>query len=229
MNKKENKMEPKMKKSSNGVSQYVLLSILILLFGFTLYSSLVILGKYYKEKEIDNKNQEIIVSGKNKIIITNNGIIDKILESKDFTNGEEVVIENIDTIEIISKDYDNVIKKYFDVRYNISENTFPANSVATSDSPLLVRFAYSFDKEEWTYLTNVISLNGTNITPLTGALYDLSGITGNIRVATNYDIVPDPYRPIKMYWKSETIIKYSDENLGKKIKAEFKVNYKSSD
>ena len=215
----------------NNVSQYVLLCMLILLFGLTLYASLVYAGKYYKNKKDGNENAEIIEikKGNNKVTITNNGTIDKTLTTKDFANGEETIIENINSIELTSDDYENINNKYFDIRYNITNNTFAKSTVATSEIPLLVRFAYSFDKEEWTYINHAISYNDSNITPLTGALYDLSGLKGNIKVETNYKITLDPYVPIKMYWKCETIIKYNDDNLGKNIQAEFRINYKDSD
>ncbi len=211
----------------NDLQQYVLLAILIILFGFTLFTSLVYVGKYYKQKNNELNSEEIIEikHDNTKSVITNNGHIDKILTIEDDNNHEDVIVEKTNVIEITSEDEENLKKEYFNIRYEITENDFSKNIMATGDSDLLVRFSYSFDNEEWNYVTNAISYNDTNITPLVGSLYDISGLKGNIKVLTNFEMTSNPYEPVRVYWRCETIIKYKDENLGKKIQADFKISY----
>ncbi len=214
---------------SNNIQQYVLLIILIILFGFTFFQALVYIGNYYEKKELEkNDNVVEIIEDKTKTVISNNGEIYKTLTIKDDNNHEDVILENVNKIEIISENTEEVIKKYFDIRYTINRNDFPRNFISTNDSDLLVRFSYSFDNESWTYLTNAITIGNTNISPVIGALYDLSGLTGNIRVATDYEVSSNPYENVTMYWKCETIFKYKEENLNKTFQAEFKINYKDN-
>ena len=211
------------------MSQYILFGVLIILFGFTLYSSLVYVGKYYNATNNEYSELIEIRNDKDKIVVTNNGELNKTLTIKDDNNGEDVIVRTYDTIEIDSKDYQNINNYFFDIRYDIIQNDYSKNLIASSDSDVLVRFAYSKDNKEWTYINNAIKYNDINITPLIGALYDLSGIVGNIKVATKFNVKTNPYEKVKIYWKSETIIKYKKDNLGKNIKANFKINYNSMD
>lgn len=215
------------KVAHSNTREYALYIILIILFGFTFYSALVYIGKYYNNKKEQELYSEVIKINKNddRIVISNNGELNKVLSVEDDNNAEDIVIENVDLIEITSKDIKNINTYLFDVRYNILENEFPKNVVATNDSNILVRFAYSYDQENWNYIDNAISINDNNMKPLIGGLYDLSGVIGNIKVATNFQIKSNPYEPVKVYWKSETIMKYNNDNLGKKIKADFKISY----
>ena len=215
------------KVAHSNTREYALYIILIILFGFTFYSALVYIGKYYNNKKEQELYSEVIKINKNddRIVISNNGELNKVLSVEDDNNAEDIVIENVDLIEITSKDIKNINTYLFDVRYNILENEFPKNVVATNDSNILVRFAYSYDQENWNYIDNAISINDNNMKPLIGGLYDLSGVVGNIKIATNFQIKSNPYEPVKVYWKSETIMKYNNDNLGKRIKADFKISY----
>ena len=215
------------KVAHSNTREYALYIILIILFGFTFYSALVYIGKYYNNKKEQELYSEVIKINKNddRIVISNNGELNKVLSVEDDNNAEDIVIENVDLIEITSKDIKNINTYLFDVRYNILENEFPKNVVATNDSNILVRFAYSYDQENWNYIDNAISINDNNMKPLIGGLYDLSGVVGNIKIATNFQIKSNPYEPVKVYWKSETILKYNNDNLGKRIKADFKISY----
>lgn len=235
MNKKDKKKVVKQSKEDleiqsiahyNASTQIVLLFILIVLFGFTLFSSLIYINRYYNMKKELEKNAEVIeISNKqNKIIITNNGEINKTIKAND---DSEIIIESIDTIEIISENYDKLDKIYFDIRYNILENTFTNNMIATNDSDVLVRFSYSFDNTNWEYVNNAITINNTNISPLMSSVYDIAGIVANIKVLSNYEITTNPYTPVKVYWRCETIIN-GKNNIDKSIKANFKIEYKES-
>ena len=203
------------KVAHSNTREYALYIILIILFGFTFYSALVYIGKYYNNKKEQELYSEVIKINKNddRIVISNNGELNKVLSVEDDNNAEDIVIENVDLIEITSKDIKNINTYLFDVRYNILENEFPKNVVATNDSNILVRFAYSYDQENWNYIDNAISINDNNMKPLIGGLYDLSGVVGNIKIATNFQIKSNPYEPVKVYWKSETILKYNNDNL----------------
>ena len=208
----------KIKKVANQNNVQTIIAImLILLFGLTLFTTLVYVGKFYHNKYNDNNNQETIeiIKDDTKIVISNNGSINKTLSTSDNNKSKEIILENIDTIEIESHDYNNILKKYFDIRYNITKNDFTKNVLGTNDSDVIVRFAFSYDKKEWFYLNNAVTINGSNINSLIGSSYDLAGVIGNVKVLTNYELSTNP-----------TIIKYKEENLGKTIQAEFKVNYK---
>lgn len=209
-------------------SQILLFVILILLFGLTFFSSLVYIGKYYLNS---NKDAEIIEieDYKNNIFITNDGKINRSVTKKDIENKENIVIEKYATIELkTNKNSNEDGKVLFNVRYDINENDFSINPISTNASDVLVRFAYSFDNEDWTYINNVISANDSNLSPLMGNYFDIAGLISNLKIITNYELTNKPNEMIKMYWKSETVIQSKSENINKNLNVNFKIEYKEN-
>ena len=62
-----------------------------------------------------------------------------------------------------------------------------------------------------------------------GSFYDIAGITGTLKVSTNNSLTSKPGEAVKMYWKCETIILNKEDNIGKEINSEFKIEYKNND
>lgn len=207
----------------------VLLVVLILLFCFTLFITSSYIIKYNNELKI-NGNEEIIEITNKKInaSIINNGTIDEKISSLVFEDEKKIVIEKENVIEIISSDdEDNTIE--FNINYNILVNEFKTNLIPTNKSEVLVKFAYSYDGDNWTYINNVISTNISNISPLIGNTYDIAGLVTNLRVATNYELGMKDKEKTKMYWKSETIFKNLDQSEAvKHFKANFTIDYKTN-
>ena len=207
-------------------SQVLLLFILVVLFAFTLYNSLMYIGKYYINKNKLENDVEIIEikNSKNSALINNEGYLEK--QITDNIEEEETVIIKTSSITLkTNKDEtkDGTIK--FDLKYDILENDFPININSKDDSDLRVRFAYSYDGENWTYINNAISTYESTLNPLIGNYYDISGIVSTLKVATNTELASAPGESKTMYWKSETVIKNKSDNVGKKIKANFKIDY----
>jgi len=212
----------------NKVHKFLLVT-LILLFFFTLFISISYIIKYTKESSL-HKNGEIIEIKTEKInsTIINNGIIESIINKESFKDKNEIVLENINIIELKPNTKDNGKIKY-DVKYNIYINDFKQNVISTRKSEVLVRFSYSFDNENWIYTNNVITTNTSNISPLIGNNYDISGITTNLNIATNQELSTTNNKATKMYWRSETIFKNNDDFEGNKnFKANFTIEYKTS-
>ncbi len=213
---------------SSSASQILLLFVLIVLFGFTLFNSLYYIGKYYwNEKDYEKGIETIEINNKkNTVFILNQGDIDKKVSEND---KEEIVLVNESSIELTTnKDEAKDGKITFDVKYNISENDFPVNLYSKEDSDVRVRFAYSYDNENWTYISNTISTYESTINPLLQNYYDISGIVSTLKIATNFELTSAPGEKSKIYWKSETTIKNKESNLNKGIKANFKIEYKES-
>ena len=210
-------------------SQVLLLFVLIILFGFTLFNSLMYIGKYYINKNKVNNGIEIIEikNSKNSVLINNEGhLVKQITENED---NDEIILVNKSSITLEThKDEkeDGIIK--FDVKYNLLKNTFLSNTTSKNDSDVRVRFAYSFDNENWTYVNNAISTYESTLSPLLGNYYDIAGLESTLKVATNYELTCKSGKSKTMYWKSETVIKNKNENIGKNIEAEFKIDYKES-
>ncbi len=212
----------------NNSSQVLLLFVLIVLFGFTLYNSLMYIGKYYINKNKLENGIEIIEikNSKMSVLINNEGNLEKKITQED--TEDETIIENKSSIAVETlkgEKKDGTIK--FDVKYNILENSFHGNATSKDDSDVRVRFAYSFDNENWTYINNAISTYEGVLSPVVGNYYDIAGIISTLKIATNYELSSKPGESTTMYWKSETIIK-NKQNVGHNIKAEFKIEYKES-
>ena len=208
-------------------TQYFLLAILIILFGLTFFSCLYYIGDYYKEKYDYDKNAENIAINNKKInaLITNNGAIDfKVID--DNATEEKITLESLSSVSITTNNTSKSNGKLiFNLKYDVEENTFPYNLVSKTDSPLLVRFAYSLDNENWTYVNNVISTNNSNITPLMGNYFDISGLKNSLSVKTNYELTSSPGKTEKIYWKSETVITPNNNLKDNELKANFYVEY----
>lgn len=221
-----NDIENKKKKPK---TNKILLIILIMLFCFTLYITGQYIIKYNHDLKLKG-NEEIIEITNSRInaSIVNNGVIDENINNKSFKDGNEITIEKVNVIEIISStEEDN--KLLFDINYNINNNEFKSNVIPSNKSEVLVRFSYSYDEEEWFYINNVISTNTSNISPLIGNNYDISGLITNLRVATNFELSAKDKNKTKMYWKSETIFKNLNDNENiRNFKADFTIDYKTN-
>ncbi len=220
-----------MKKRVEKKSDYstVLLLTLILLFGFTFYITLQYIFSYY-EKENAIQNGEIVEINNNKIsaTIVNCGDIFKTINNDAFAGENEIIVENINSIEAIANNEDNA-KIKINVKYNIIENNFSNNLIASNNSEVLVRFSYSYDQENWTYVNNVISTNTSNISPLIGNNYDIAGLNTTLNVASNFEIEVNNKTKTKIYWRSETIFKKLNNNENdKNLKANFAIEYQPS-
>ena len=211
-----------------GSSQVILLLVLILLFGFTLFNSLMYIGKYYnKQKNLIDGNETIEINKDDKrVFIVNSNNIDEKFTQKS-TNNEDKVITNISSI-LLETDSDSKSDGIitYDVKYNITQNNFVSNLYSQNDSVLRVRFAYSYNNKDWIYITNAISTNEGALTPVIGNYYDISGLVTTLKIASGKELRSNIGEKNTVYWKSETLIKNSDENLNKEIQASFKIEYK---
>lgn len=207
----------------------VLLIILILLFCFTLFITIQYIIKYQESKVITGNEEIIEIKTKDtSASIINNGLIEKKITTESFGEEDEIVVENINSIEMISNEKDHSTIK-FDIKYNISKNDFYANVIPSNKSEVLVRFSYSFDMKNWTYINNVISTNTSNISPLIGNNYDIAGLVTNLNVATNFELSATNKREAVIYWRSETIFKNINKiEEVKELNADFIIEYKSS-
>lgn len=228
---KEDKKIRKVAYSKNS-SQILLLFVLIILFGFTLFCTLVYVGDYYKNKEELKKSSEIIEinTAKGNATIINSGKINKIISNEDVATNENITLENMVTIELkTNANSENDSSIYFDIKYDIKKNDFPYHFIASNDSDSLVRFSYSYDNKEWHYVKNVISTTDSTLNPLMGNYYDIAGLTTTLRIVTNIKLTSKPGKSTKMYWKCETLIKNNKDNIDKEIEADFKIEYKDND
>lgn len=206
--------------------QKYMLGVSIILFCFMLTFSIIFISGYF-QKKLDKPDINDAINTRNNILITNNGEIKLHINKESFVNKNDLKIEKINTIEYDNKDSkdDNSIK--INIKYNILHNKFSRNSYSTTDSDVIVRFSYSYDEEEWTYINNVISINDSTIKPLMGNYYDVSGIEGNLNVSTNFEINASALEKVKMYWRSETVFKYNpDKIIDNNYEAYFKIEYK---
>ena len=108
-------------------SQVILLIVLIVLFGFTFYCTLVYIGDYYKEQKSEYPENEVfkINNDKNSVLIINNGKIEKTIAEEDTLLKDNVVIENYSSIELsTNKDAEMNGTMVYDLRYNITKNDF---------------------------------------------------------------------------------------------------------
>lgn len=208
-------------------SQALLLFVLIVLFGFTLFNSLMYIGKFYKnQKELSKGIETIEINNMdNTVVVTNDSKIDKTIEEND---DDEIIIEKYSSISLMSKDNKKDGTILFDVKYDILNNTFPGSMSSNEDSDIKVKFAYSYDNKNWNYINNVISTYNSTIAPLGGEFYDISGVTDTLRVATNYKLTSKASETETIYWKSETYIKNIKNNLNNNISVAFKTEYKES-
>ena len=229
MNKKDDFLTEDKYKRKSSITNKCLLISLILLFFFTLYISIQYIMKYQEVKK-PKENEEIIeiVTKESTGNIINNGIISEKITHDSFASKDEIVVENINIIKVrANEDKSSNIK--FDVKYNIIKNDFFENLIPTNNSEVLVRFSYSFDNKNWTYINNVISTNSSNISPLVGNNYDIAGLITNLKVATNFELATTNSRKdAVMYWRSETIFNNLNNYINdKELEANFTIEYKS--
>lgn len=220
----------KNKQMEKSEKSLVLLTILIILFCLTFYITAQNVIKYYiNQKELEKNNEVIKISNKkSNVTIVNSGDIKETISKNSFNNNDEYVVEKINYIEAIGNNKEDSTFK-INLKYNILENEFQNNMIATNKSEVLVRFSYSYDNDNWTYLNNVISTNSSNISPLIGNYYDIAGLITNLNIVTDYEIEISGEKKEKVYWRSETIFKkINDEDEDKKFKANFTIEYQGN-
>lgn len=227
----EEDLEIKKVANTKNMFQPFLLALLIILFLGMLTCSFLLVHNFYQKR--DNASSEVIEikNDKNKILIVNNGNIKENLSLSSFNNEETLKIEKVNSVNIntSSDAKTNGLVKY-NVKYIINKNDFPKMGNDTTDSEILVRFAYSYDLEEWTYINNVISTTTSTIMPLMGKNYDISGINSTLSVISGEELESKPGENKTIHWKSETIIRnFKNENIVRNIEADFKIEYCTND
>ena len=241
MNKKDNKksviyddkedknIEKIANSKKNDPTHKILLIILIILFVLTLFISVSYIITYKNDKNNPNNGEIIEIKTKSaNISIVNNGFVREKIDDQKFLEEKEYVVENINTIELIPTDDENN-KVNYDIKYNIIKNDFKLNNIPSNNSEVLVKFSYSYDKEEWLYVNNVISTTNSNISPLIGNNYDIAGMLTTLNVATNVELATNDKKTSKIYWRSETIFKNLEEvTESKEFNANFNIEYKSN-
>lgn len=205
-------------------SQKLLLFLLILIFFSVLSITVMYIKRFYNNLENIDNYQEVtkVRDNSGEILVANNGVIDAVINNTSFPNGlDDLVIENIDYMEYTpTEDKDYSIN--YNVRYRIYENEFQNN--ATNVGKLFVKFSYSYDKENWEYITNVISTESSNISPGIGRVYDITNETGVLKIATNEKLKGNKAK--KIYWRSETIVRNSPNFIkDQKLKVNFRIEY----
>lgn len=208
-----------------------LLLVLTILFIVMLISSFIMVTKLYQNKQNNTEVETIeIKNNVDNILITNIAGIKETITNNSFKENKDLVVEKVNTIDITSiEDSTRDSKILIDIRYEILENDFRRNEFAQNDSDVLVRFSYSYDKVNWTYINNVISADDTTITPMMGNYYNIAGLISNLRIVTNYEIINEKGESTTMYWRSETVFKNKqDETVNNNFEAEFKIVYKNS-
>ena len=199
-----------------------LLITLILLFCITLFISVKYIVKYHEGKKLNGTEQRIEIKTKDaNASIIKNGMIEQVITNDSFKEEDEIILEKVNIIEMISNN-DNENDISFNIKYDIIENDFKMNTNASNKSEVLVRFSYSYDNETWTYVNNALSTNNSNIMPLIGNNYDIAGLVTTLNIATDYKLSATNKEITKMYWRSETIFK--NVNSSKKDRA-FKANF----
>ncbi len=208
-------------------SQVILLFSLILLFGFTLFCSLLYIGSYYKARDEKNKNGEIVEinNGDGQVVINNNGKINKSINEEDINDNNSLTMESIVSIELNSK---NNISVLYNVIYDITKNEFLDKLDNNTDDNVLVRFSYSYDKKAWIYVNNVVSTTDGTLKILFGNYFDIAGLKLTINAISNMQIDSHGKTPNKIYWRSETTFQNLNENIGKNYEAELKILYQDS-
>ena len=230
-NKYDDKEDLEIKKVAytNSKSQTFLFYSLVIIFIIMLcYMTYTITNHYINKKQ--RKTEVIEVNyNKNKVMIINNGQIKESINNDSFANTEnEIVIERINSIELISnKNATEKPRISYNVKYKINKNTFNRNLYSTSNSNLLVKFSYSLDCENWTYINNVISTPDSTINPLVGNFYDIAGYETTLNVITNLRLEAEKNGSNKVYWRSETVFKKLDsKNIDDVLDANFMIEYK---
>lgn len=219
------KVEENIEIVQNENSNPFLLITLILLFCITLFISVKYIVKYHEGKKLHGTEQRIEIKTKDaNASIINNGSIEQVITSDSYKEDDEIILEKVNIIEMISNnEKENDIS--FDIKYDIIENDFKMNTNASNKSEVLVRFSYSYDNENWTYVNNALSTNNSNIMPLIGNNYDIAGLVTKLNIATDYKLSATNKELTKMYWRSETIFKNVNPiKKDKKFKANFTIS-----
>lgn len=216
--------------NTKNVFQNYLLIMLSLMFIIMLICSFVWVDTFYKNRDKTRDEVIEIKNDKNSILIVNNGDINEELTIDSFNNEENITIERINSLELTTfANQDENGKLKYNLRYIIEENPFVKNNLDNTNSDVLVKFSYSYDKEDWTYINNVVSTDTSTILPLMGKNYDIAGVNETLRVITNEELEVAPGESQTIYWRSETIIKnFKKTDVIKNFKAKFKIEYCSN-
>lgn len=231
-NSKDVNEDSEIKKVANtkNIFQRYLLIMLSMMFIIMLICSFVWVDTFYKNRDKIRDEVIEIKNDKNSILIVNYGEINEDLTVNSFKEQEHITIERINSLELttFANQEENGKIKY-NLRYVIEKNPFVKNNLDYINSDVLVKFSYSYDKENWTYINNVISTDTTTLLPLMGKNYDIAGIKETLKVVTNEELEVAPGESQTIYWRSETIIKnFDNADVIKNYKAKFKIEYCSN-
>lgn len=213
-------------KKDNGFSKWLILYTVI--FVIVCICSFIQINSYIEKKSLFNDNKETKINSKDsKLIINNNSRV------ANYTNGgivnsmnNEATVSNMSYLDLtVNEDSKSKVLYNYNVRYRIYANDYVSEN--ENDIKVYVRFAYSSDLENWTYINNVISTTSGTIMPSMGNKYDVTGLTSTLSVATNYEISGKPGKETKLYWKAETIYTNIDNEdaVSKNYEADFDVEY----
>lgn len=199
---------------------------IIIFIGILICSLWQIVSYYEKQKLYSNSdNQSEINSTESKFVIFNDAKVPNYTEQA-LINEEstEAIVESISKLNlIIDKESKANISYNYNVRYRIYDNYSEYNN---NEPNVLVRFSYSEDNKNWTYINNAISTTNGTIIPLMGNYYDITALESTLQVASNMEIEGKPGDNKELYWRAETTYKNIDLNSNKKIlNASFNVEY----
>lgn len=164
-----------------------------------------------KKKTYEGINKVVeISSGDSKLEIFNDNFVPDYKTSGIYNeNKTEATVQNINRLELsLDKDIKSKIIYNYNVRYRIYDNL---SEYSIDNNPtLLVRFSYSTDNKNWTYVNNVISTTNSTLMPLMGNYYDITNLETTLNVATNLEIAGKKEEVKTIYWRAETIFKNLD-------------------
>ncbi len=200
----------------NIFSKYIF-CVAIILLGILISTCILIYNEY------KNKNNSVIEikSYKRNVEIINDSRIDEVINNETFKEDKYKVVR-ISKIRVSGEENSKVM---YNVKYSILENDFNRNNYSTVTSDVLVKFSYSYDKDEWTYINNVIRIEDEELKSVLGNNYDIAGIINTLKVSSNNVIELNGIDKDTIYWRSETIFKKPILSINNKFKANFYIEY----
>ena len=215
-----------LKKSTN-YNKWVILYVIIFL--IVCVCSFIQINSYIEKKNLFMNNSETRINSKDStLIINNNSKVSKYNENSIInTLNTEATVTNESYLDLnVNKDSKSKIMYNYNVRYRIYNNDFVSSDDETAPR-VYVRFAYSTDKETWTYINNVISTTSGTLMPTMGNKYDVTGLKSTLSVATNYEITGKPGKNNRLYWRCETTYSGINNELINEMnyEADFNVEY----
>lgn len=163
-----------------------------------------------KKRTYEGFNKTVEISSRDsKLVIFNDNYVPSYKNAGIFNEDRtEATVQNVSRLELsLNKDLKSKVVYNYNVRYRIYDNL---SKYSIDNNPsLLVKFSYSTDNKNWTYVNNVISTTNSTLMPLMGNYYDITGLETTLNVATNLEIAgKDETKTI--YWRAETFYKCLD-------------------